>query len=384
MTDKNKQLYIDFEAYERVAEPHKRERASAWRTAIGLQDVDGLKVSDYLKETAVRHIEGDITIDDVREQLKSYYVNKTTHDEDDAEKEEADRVAANIAKLLSEKSFSFTALEFLNIHRHLFEGVFKHAGEVRPYDISKKEWVLQGDSVVYGRAADIMMALRYDIQQEKDFSYKGLSTDEIISHIVDFVTLLWQNHPFREGNTRTTAVFVIKYLRSIGFKVDNDLFADNSWYFRNALVRANYRNPSKGIEPDKTFLVKFFRNLMLGEQNVLKNRYMLIGYSDINNGSIDPHTSTHTSTHTSSSGQLGVLSENIKRLILAIGSGEKSVKEMMEIVGLKNRPNFFEHSLTPAIQEGIVKMKYPNSPRHPRQKYLLTVKGFAMYDECKS
>ena len=177
MTDKNKQLYIDFEAYERVAEPHKRERASAWRTAIGLQDVDGLKVSDYLKETAVRHIEGDITIDDVREQLKSYYVNKTNHDKDDAEKEEADRVAANIAKLLSEKSFSFTALEFLNIHRHLFDGVFKHAGEVRPYDISKKEWVLQGDSVVYGRAADIMMALRYDIQQEKDFSYKGLSTD---------------------------------------------------------------------------------------------------------------------------------------------------------------------------------------------------------------
>lgn len=189
MADNNKQQYIDFEAYERVAEPHKRERASAWRTAIGLQDVDGLKVSDYLKETAVRHIEGDITIDDVREQLKSYYVNKTTHDEDDAEKDEADRVAANIAKLLSEKSFSFTALEFLNIHRHLFEGVFKHAGEVRPYDISKKEWVLQGDSVVYGRAADIMMALRYDIQQEKDFSYKGLSTDEIISHLVDFVTL---------------------------------------------------------------------------------------------------------------------------------------------------------------------------------------------------
>ena len=380
MTDKNKQLYIDFEAYERVAEPHKREKASVWRTAIGLQDVDGLKVSDYLKETAVRHIEGDITIDDVREQLRSYYVNKSTHDECDVEKEEADRVAANIAKLLGEQSFSFTALEFLNIHRHLFEGVFKHAGEVRPYDISKKEWILQGDTVVYGRAADIMMALRYDIQQEKDFSYKGLSTDEIISHIVDFVTLLWQNHPFREGNTRTTAVFVIKYLRSIGFKVDNDLFADISWYFCNALVRANYRNLSKGIEPDKTFLVKFFRNLMFGEQNVLKNRYMLIGYSDINNGSID----THTSTHTSSSGQLGVLSENIKRLILAIGSEEKSVKEMMEIVGLKNRPNFFEHSLTPAIQKGLVKMKYPNSPRHPRQKYLLTVKGFAMYDECKS
>lgn len=376
--DKQKQLYIDFEAYERVAEPHKRERASTWRTAIGLQDVDGLKVSDYLKETAVKHIEGDITIDDVREQLKSYYINKSTHDDDDAEKEEADRVAANIAKLLSEKSFSFTALEFLNIHRHLFEGVFKHAGEVRPYDISKKEWVLQGDSVVYGRAADIMMALRYDIQQEKDFSYKGLTTDEIISHIVDFVTLLWQNHPFREGNTRTTAVFVIKYLRSIGFKVDNDLFADNSWYFRNALVRANYRNPLKSIEPNKSFLVKFFRNLMLGENYELKNRYMLIGYD--NSG--EPHTSTRTSPHTSSNDLISALSENVKRLIKAIGPEEKSVKEMMEDVGLKNRPNFLEYSLTPAIKGGLVKLKYPNSPRHPRQKYLLTVKGLAVYDEC--
>ena len=381
MTNNNKQLYIDFEAYERLAEPHKRERASLWRTAIGLQDVDGLKVSDYLKEAAVKHIEGDITIDDVRQQLKSYYVNKTTHDNDDAEKEEADRVAANIAKLLSEQSFSFTALEFLNIHRHLFDGVFKHAGEIRPYDISKKEWVLQGDTVVYGRAADIMMALRYDIQQEKDFCYKGLTTDEIINHIVDFVTLLWQNHPFREGNTRTTAVFVIKYLRSIGFRANNDLFAENSWYFRNALVRANYRNPSKGVEPNKSFLVKFFRNLMLGEQHELKNRYMLIGYNDTDNTHTSTHTSTRTSTSTSTNNLKAGLTENVKRLILAIGTDEKSVKEIMEAVGLKNRPNFLEYSLTPAISDGFVTMKYPSSPRHPRQKYLLTVKGLAVYDK---
>lgn len=384
MTNNNKQLYLDFEAYERLAEPHKRERASLWRTAIGLQDVDGLKVSDYLKEAAVKHIEGDITIDDVRQQLKSYYVNKTTHDKDDAEKEEADRVAANIAKLLSEQSFSFTALEFLNIHRHLFDGVFKHAGEIRPYDISKKEWVLQGDTVVYGRAADIMMALRYDIQQEKDFCYKGLTTDEIINHIVDFVTLLWQNHPFREGNTRTTAVFVIKYLRSIGFRANNDLFAENSWYFRNALVRANYRNPSKGVEPNKSFLVKFFRNLMLGEQHELKNRYMLIGYNDTDNTHTSTHTSTRTSTSTSTNNLKASLTENVKRLILAIGTEEKSVKEMMEAVGLKNRPNFLEYSLTPAISDGFVTMKYPSSPRHPRQKYLLTVKGLAVYDKMSS
>ena len=257
----------------------------------------------------------------------------------------------------------------------MFEGVFKHAGEVRPSDISKKERVLQGDSVVYGRAADIMMALRYDIQQEKEFSYKGLSTDEVIKHIVDFVTLLWQNHPFREGNTRTTAVFVIKYLRSIGFKVNNDLFADNSWYFRNALVRANYRNPSKDIEPNKSFLIKFFRNLMLGEQHELKNRYMLIGYSDVDD--------THTSTHTSLDESVSTLSENIKRLVIAIGTDEKSVKEMMKTVGLKNHPNFLEYSLTPAITEGLIKKKYPNSPHYPRQKYLLTMKGLAAYGECK-
>ena len=194
--------------------------------------------------------------------------------------------------------------------------------------------------------------------------------------------MLWQNHPFREGNTRTTAVFIIKYLRSIGFNVDNDLFADNSWYFRNALVRANYRNPSKGIEPNKSFLIRFFRNLMLGEHHELKNRYMLIGYADVGDTRTSTRTSTHTSTHTSFDETASTLSENIKRLVVAIGTYEKSVKEMMEAVGLKNRPNFLEYSLTPAITEGLVKMKFPNSPRHPRQRYLLTVKGLAVYDEC--
>ena len=207
-------------------------------------------------------------------------------------------------------------------------------------------------------------------------NYRGLTTDGVINHIVDFVTLLWQNHPFREGNTRTTAVFVIKYLRSIGFEVNNDLFAENSWYFRNALVRANYRNPLKNIEPDRSFLIKFFRNLMLGEQNDLKNRYMLIGYA----GSIgiptstrtSTRTSTHTSTRTSSRDSLVILSENVKRLVLFVGNEERSVKEMMEAAGLKNRSNFLKYSLMPAITEGLIRMKYPDLPRHPRQRYLLT------------
>lgn len=385
--DRYKQRYIDFEAYERVAEPHKREKASAWRTAIGLQDVDGLEVSDYLKKAAVRHIEGDITIDDVRERLKSYYTNKNAHDSVDATKEEADKVAANIAKLLSEKSFSFTALEFLNIHRHLFDGVFKHAGEIRPFDITKKEWILNGDTIIYGRAADIMMALRYDIQQEKDFNYKGLSIDDTINHIVDFVALLWQNHPFREGNTRTTAVFIIKYLRSIGFKVDNDLFANNSWYFRNALVRANYRNAVMGVEPDKSFLVKFFRNLILGERNELKNRFMLIGYTGVDDTSSYLCENTPTSTPTNTPTSSGVLSmsvsDGVRRLVAAIGNEERSANELMTIIGLKDRKNFVEYSLAPAIHADLVQMKFPDSPRHPRQRYLLTAKGLALYDEIR-
>ena len=387
--DKHKEHYLDFEAYERVAEPHKRERASVWRTAIGLQDVDGLKVSEYLKDEAVRHIEGDITIEDVRKRLKSYYTNKNAHDSVDATKEEADKVAANIAKLLSEKSFSFTALEFLNIHRHLFDGVFKHAGEIRPFDITKKEWILNGDTIIYGRAADIMMALRYDIQQEKDFNYKGLSIDDTINHIVDFVALLWQNHPFREGNTRTTAVFVIKYVRSIGFKVDNDLFANNSWYFRNALVRANYRNAVMGVEPDKSVLVKFFRNLILGERNELKNRFMLIGYTGIDDTSsylyedtpISTPTSTTEGTPTSTGDLSASVSDSVRRLVTAIGKDEKSVREMMAIVGLKDRKNFIEYSLAPAIREDLVQMKFPGTPRHPRQRYLLTANGLALYDK---
>lgn len=369
---------IDFESYIRGSEPNKREKASAWKTAIGLQAVDGLRTSDYLKDTAIKHIEGDISIDEVKKLINGYYQSKTVRTLKDEETEEADKVSANIARILNEQSFAFSVTGFTSIHRRLFEGIFKFAGKIRNYDITKKEWVLRGDTVLYVNSEDLHKALEYDLEQEKNFSFKGLSMDDIVVHIAKFISGIWQIHPFGEGNTRTTAVFAIKYLRSIGFDVNNDLFADNSWYFRNALVRANYRNPSKGIEPNKSFLIRFFRNLMLGKHHELKNRYMLIGYSDTD----EPHTSTHTSTHTSFDETASTLSENIKRLLVAIGTDEKSVKEMMEAVGLKNRPNFLEYSLTPAITEGLIKMKFPNSPHHPRQKYLLTVKGLAVYNEC--
>ena len=283
-----------------------------------------------------------------------------------------------MAKLLNEKSFSFTAGEFLSIHRHLFEGVFKHAGEIRPYDITKKEWVLRGDTVLYGRADDILIALEYDIKQEREFEYKGLSTDEMIEHICHFVSLLWQNHPFREGNTRTTAVFIIKYLRSCGFNVNNDLFADNSWYFRNALVRANYRNMAKGIDPDVSFLKLFFRNLLLGEHNELKNRYMLINPPEEWKKKQEENSINRPSCDQVPTKLTDQVSEPERKLISAIGEEEKSIKQLMEIIGLKHRRTFMLNYVEPAIKKGVVALLYPNSPRHPRQKYKLTVKGLAL------
>lgn len=373
--------YLDFEAYERAKEPHTKQRAADWKAAIGLQDVDGLKVSDYLRQTASKHIEGDITIDEVRDMIRDYYVTKDSHDKQDEDTEEADKVSANIAKLLNEKSFSFTAGEFLSIHRHLFEGVFKHAGEIRPFDITKKEWVLRGDTVLYGRADDILAALEYDIQQEREFEYKGLPADEMIDHICHFVSLLWQNHPFREGNTRTTAVFVIKYLRSCGFNVNNDLFANNSWYFRNALVRANYRNIARGIDPDMSFLKLFFRNLLLGENNELKNRYMLVNPPEQWNRERVAESDNRTSTEQVPNKLIEQVTDSERKLILAIGEQDLSMREIMEAMGLKHRPTLLYNYIEPAMNNGVVTLLYPGSPRHPRQKYKLTLKGLAILRE---
>ncbi|MDO4165042.1 MAG: Fic family protein, partial [Bacteroides sp.] len=282
---------LNFDEYIRNGEPDKKAKALAWKTAIGLQAVDGLQTSDYLKDTAVRHIEGDLSIDEVKALINGYYQSKTVRTPHDEDTEEADKVSANIARILNEKSFAFSVTGFTSIHRRLFEGVFKFAGKIRDYDITKKEWVLRGDTVLYVNAEDLHRAIEYDLEQEKAFSYKGLSLDEIVAHIAKFVSNLWQIHPFGEGNTRTTAVFTIKYLRSIGFDVNNDLFAEHSWYFRNALVRANYRNVRKGIEPDMSFLNLFFRNLMMGEHNELKNRYMIV---DPPSEWVEEHTPTST------------------------------------------------------------------------------------------
>lgn len=263
-----------FEEYRRESDPDKRERSYAWQTAIGLQAVDGLETSDYLKEVAKKNIEGEITIGEAKALIESYY--KTDYKKEKLLTKEGDTVSARISEMIPEQGFTFSVAQYLSIHKRLFEGVYQHAGKIRDYNITKKEWVLDGDTVIYGGWTELRDTLEYDISQEKAFDYSGLSMDEIIRHFAFFVSRLWQIHVFGEGNTRTTAVFFIKYLQSLGFDVTNDSFEKNSWYFRNAMVRANYNNLQKGVHETTEFLELFLRNLLLDENNPLQNRTMHI------------------------------------------------------------------------------------------------------------
>ena len=265
-----------FKEYLRESEPDKAHKGYAWSTAIGLQAVDGLKPSKYLIDTAIQNIEGKITMKEAQSLIDSYYGEKPVHFSDEERIEEADKVSSRIAGILSETAFSFSPNEYISIHRKLFRGIYKHAGKIRDYNITKKEWVLDGATVMYGSASELRETLEYDFSQERDFSYKGLSMDEIIHHLAVFVSRLWQIHIFGEGNTRTTAVFFIKYLGTLGFSVTNDIFAENAWYFRNALVRANYTNLQKGIHETTEYLEAFLRNLLLNEKNELHNRNLHI------------------------------------------------------------------------------------------------------------
>ena len=265
-----------FKEYLRESEPDKAHKGYAWSTAIGLQAVDGLKPSKYLIDTAIQNIEGKITMKEAQSLIDSYYEERPVHLSDDERTEEADKVSSCIAEILSETAFSFSPNAYISIHRKLFQGIYKHAGKIRDYNITKKEWVLDGATVMYGSASELRVTLEYDFSQEKDFSYKGLSMDEIIHHLAVFVSRLWQIHIFGEGNTRTTAVFFIKYLRTLGFSAANDIFAENAWYFRNALVRANYTNLQKGIHETTEYLEAFLRNLLLNEKNELHNRNLHI------------------------------------------------------------------------------------------------------------
>ncbi len=270
---------LELSEYIKQGEPNKSEKAKNWETAIGLQDVDGLKPSKYLIDTAKEHIEGNIDINEAKKKIDDYYKFSDNRKKEEKENsEEADKVAVRITELLSEKAFNFNIFELINIHSRLFKGIYKEAGKIRDYNFTKKEWILNDDTVIYSSYETIRETLEYDLKEELNFSYKDKSLEEAIKHIARFTSNIWQVHPFCEGNTRTTAVFIIKYLRTFGFSINDEVFAENSWYFRNALVRANYRNFEKNIFEDTSYLEKFFFNL-LGDTNYeLKNRYTHIGY----------------------------------------------------------------------------------------------------------
>lgn len=258
--------------YLKASEPDQVSKGYIWRTAIGLQAVDGLNPSRYLIDTAIQNIEGKITVTEARDLIDGYYKANPLELSADERTEEADKVSSRIAEILAEPAFSFSPNEYIGIHRRLFQGIYKHAGKIRDYNITKKEWVLDGATVLYGSASELRETLEYDFRQEKSFDYHDLSMDEIIRHLASFISRLWQIHIFGEGNTRTTAVFFIKYLRSLGFAATNDIFAENAWYFRNALVRANYTDLQKGIHETTEYLEIFLRNLLLEENHPLQNR----------------------------------------------------------------------------------------------------------------
>lgn len=322
----------NFEEYLRQGEPNKAEKAKVWKIAIGLQQVDGLKPSEYLIATAKQNIEGDITIDEVKRRIDHYYQQHPTQTEEDRT-EEADKVSARIAEILGEQTFTFSPTEYIAIHRRLFQDIYKFAGKIRDYNITKQEWVLNGETVLYASAESLKETLEYDFEQEKKFSYKGLSQQEIIGHIAHFTSYIWQIHIFGEGNTRTTAIFLIKYLRKLGFKeVKNDLFAEYSWYFRNALVRANYEDLSKGIFKTEKYLIQFLSNLLVNEKYVLKNREMHIQFIDTVNDTVKSLNDTVNDTvfDLIKQNKNITASQISEKLKISLSTTKRKIKELKE------------------------------------------------------
>ena len=410
---------LDFDKYYEAPEPGRRERAYAWATAIGLQDVDGLKPSKYLLATAKRHIEGEISQEDARRLVDEYYETKLGHDEPE-DAEEADKVSARMISIINAPGFRLSPEYYLGLHKQIFDGVFPHAGKIRDVELTKREWVLNGDTVQYTPSCVIRDSLDYDFDREKEFTYKGLSEDRFVEHFAAFISGIWQIHPFREGNTRTAALFAIKYLRSRGYSVTNDLFAEKSWYFRNALVRANYENDRLGVEKTQLPLEEFFKVLIYGDEIELHNRFLRIGQEygtttakaiadlhrhddvvndvvnkpdvginhgdDVINGGLKDESALLVPPKREQVG--GQVREQVAFSLpkgavrlLRVFKGDMSVLEMMGALKLGGRRNFLEKYLSPAIELGLVEMTQPNSPRSPTQKYRLTEKGKDMRRE---
>ena len=343
----DKRWQFELEEYIRQGEPEQIEKSEAWQTAIGLQAVVGLKTSEYLLNTAKEHIEGKINIDEAQKRIQIYYEKRGERTEIEEGTKEADIVSARIAKILGEKAFQFSPAEWLSIHRRLFEGVFDHAGQIRKYNITKKEWVLKGDTVIYSSWNSITETLDYDFSTEKQFSYEGLSLSESVKHLAKFASDIWQIHPFCEGNTRATAVFMIKYMKTFGFDVNNDAFEHHSWYFRNALVRANYNDLKNDVHATTKFLEQFFSNLLMGTAYELKNRYMHVDYKEQGNNAFqsanDEISKCKNCTLECTLEELAILkiiaenpSVTQKELAYKLGKSERTIKSKVLLLQEKN------------------------------------------------
>ena len=247
-----------------------------WDMAIGLQKVDNLKPSKYLEKLLEENVEGILTIDEVEKELKEYYIEKKVKNEIKHTELECDFVSARIVELLEQDSFELSVDYLKYVHKFLFQDVYEFAGEFRKVDFSKQEKILNNDSVAYGDYKTLTESLEYDISLELNRNYSEMNMVEVINSITKFSSSIWQVHPFREGNTRTVAVFIEKYLISLGYNVDNTLFKDKSIYFRNAMVRSNYFNNYLKIKEDSSYLIKFYENLLLGKNNNLNSEDLIV------------------------------------------------------------------------------------------------------------
>lgn len=266
----------DFGEYLNQGNPDIKEKAYVWAAALGLQATDGLRTSYEMRRTARQYIEGYLTIDEVRQHINEYYKSNPPATTDKEKEQEADKVACNIADVLFNKRLDFSTDGYLNLHRQIFDGVYDHAGQLRANDIVKSEWVLEKDTVFYLHWEELRMALDSNFQFERNQHYDELNKEDLLEWIAFFTAGIWHIHPFNEGNTRTIAVFSILLLRPLGYDIHTDVFADHSWYFRNAMVRANYMNELKHIHVNPDFLIRFYRNWMFGDQWDLRNRYLAI------------------------------------------------------------------------------------------------------------
>lgn len=266
----------DFGEYLNLGNPDIKEKAYVWAAALGLQATDGLRTSYEMRRTARQYIEGRLTIDEVRQHINEYYKSNPPATTDKEKEQEADKVACNIADVLFNKRLEFSTDGYLNLHRQIFDGVYDHAGQLRATDIVKSEWVLEKDTVFYLHWEELRMALDSNFQFERNQHYDELNKEDLLEWIAFFTAGIWHIHPFNEGNTRTIAVFSILLLRPLGYDIHTDVFADHSWYFRNAMVRANYMNELKHIHVNPDFLIRFYRNWMFGDQWDLRNRYLAI------------------------------------------------------------------------------------------------------------